>query len=825
VKKAGASPLWGAVKPRGRPINDGMTPPSVSHRLVTPFAITTLSLLVVFATVASGGGRDGDCHGNSPKKPCADIEPSEGASVRGTVTVRATFANASFVAGVQFQVDGANVGPEDTTAPYEAVWDTTGIPNGGHALTATAREADASLTTARNDVTVDNPTPDTTTPSVRVTAPAGGSTVSGQVTIAADASDNVGVTGVQFKLDGANLGGEDTAAPFEAAWDTTKSTDGQHGLTAVARDAAGNAATSSVATVTVKNAAPAPAPDTTPPSAQLTSPTAGATLSGQVPVSANASDNVGVSSVQFKLDGANLGAADTSAPYAVAWDTTASTNALHSLVAVARDAAGNTTTTSTTTVTVKNATSTTDTAPPAIQLTSPASGATVAGQVTIAANASDNVAVAGVQFKLDGVNLGSEDTAAPYAATWDTTKTTNASHTITAVARDAAGNTTTTAATIVNVNNPALDTTPPTVQITSPAAGSTVTSQVTIGATASDNVAVVGVQFKIDGANMGAEDTTAPYATAWDTTKTTNASHTITAVARDAAGNVKSSQVTATVANPSSTGAKLTWSPPALTSPITVNVPSSTGRVYMDASRDYIVNVDHLTACGGLWLEGGRNVVVVGGRITIPGPCASAYDRTAIKVRSNYGTVHLEGILIDGSYTHDGIVTASPNTTLQVENVRVERLQALDSNHPDCLQTQGGLGSLRVDRFSCSTPLQGFFLKIEGGNRVGPADIRRTNFRGAFHAFWQETTSVGPITLTDVWIGSSQRTFGLDVWPQSDAYGQTDSNRRAVLSSDGSYLWFTNSNITGRINKGIPSTGDFVPSGVAGAAYSSPGYV
>jgi hypothetical protein len=369
------------------------------------------------------------------------------------------------------------------------------------------------------------------------------------------------------------------------------------------------------------------------------------------------------------------------------------------------------------------------------------------------------------------------------------------------------------------------DSMPPSVQMTSPTAGSTVAAQVTVGAIASDNIAVAGVQFKLDGANLGAEDTAAPYSASWDTTNTSNGSHTLTAVARDTSGNTTTATgITVNVSNPTASGPRLTWAPPALSNPVTIDVPNSNGRLVLDTSRDYIVNVDHLTACGGLWLEGGRNIVVVGGQITIPGPCASAYDRTAVKVRANAGTVHLEGILIDGSYTHDAIVTASPSTTLQVENVRVEKLTALDSNHPDCLQTQGGLGRLRIDRFTCSTPLQGIFLKIEGGNTVGPADIRRTNFKGAFHAFWQETTTVGPITLSDVWIGNSQRTFGLDVWPQKDAYGQSDPNRRAVVSSDGSYLWFTNSNIAGRIEKGLPPSGDFVPASAAGASYVSPGY-
>ena len=57
-------------------------------------------------------------------------------------------------------------------------------------------------------------TPDTTPPTVSVTSPAGGATVSGTITVTANASDNVGVAGVQFLLDGANLGAEDTTAPY-----------------------------------------------------------------------------------------------------------------------------------------------------------------------------------------------------------------------------------------------------------------------------------------------------------------------------------------------------------------------------------------------------------------------------------------------------------------------------------------------------------------------------------------------------------------------------------------------------------------------------------
>ena len=80
------------------------------------------------------------------------------------------------------------------------------------------------------------------------------------------------------------------------------------------------------------------------------------TFSGTVTVTATASDNVGVAGVQFLLDGALLGAEDTTTPYSVSWDTTTATNASHTLLARARDAAGNFTNSAPLTVTVSNTT-------------------------------------------------------------------------------------------------------------------------------------------------------------------------------------------------------------------------------------------------------------------------------------------------------------------------------------------------------------------------------------------------------------------------------------------------------------------------------------
>lgn len=107
--------------------------------------------------------------------------------------------------------------------------------------------------------------PDTSAPSVSITAPSvGAGTLSGTVSLVAAAADNVAVAGVQFRLDGAPLGAEVTNAPFTLAWDSSSVTNGTHSLTAVARDAAGNSATSSALTLTIANATPAPAPPASP---------------------------------------------------------------------------------------------------------------------------------------------------------------------------------------------------------------------------------------------------------------------------------------------------------------------------------------------------------------------------------------------------------------------------------------------------------------------------------------------------------------------------------------------------------------------------------
>jgi len=478
-----------------------------------------------------GAIQGGAAPGDTTPPVVAVTAPANGASVSGAaVVVTASASDNVAVVGVQFRVDGVNVGSEQCCV-LSATWDSTSVANGSHTLSAVAR--DAAGNTATTSVTVNVTNGDSTPPSVSITTPAAAVVVSGAaVFVAATASDNVGIAGVQFKLDGSDLGSEQCCSSNDILWNTLLTTNGSHVLTAVARDAAGNTTTSASVTVTVTNAVG----DTTPPTVAVTAPAAAATVDGDsVSLTADASDDDAVVGVWFKVDGVNVGAEDMTSTYGITWDSTTVPNGSHAITAVARDAAGNMTTSAVITVTVTN-----DTTDPAVAITAPAPAATVAGTaVVVTATASDNTAVVGVQFQVDAVNLGSEQCCTDVSVTWNTALATNASHALTAIARDAAGNTTTSATVTVTVFN---DVTPPTVAVTAPSALAVVSgAAVAVTGTASDNVAVAGVQFKLDGLPLGAEDTSSPFAVTWDTSLVSNGTHTLTATARDAAGNLATS--------------------------------------------------------------------------------------------------------------------------------------------------------------------------------------------------------------------------------------------------------------------------------------------
>ena len=178
-----------------------------------------------------------------------------------------------------------------------------------------------------------------------------------------------------------------------------------------------------------------------------------------------------------------------------------------------------------------------DTTPPSISITSPANGSTTGGTVTIQTTASDNVGVASVLCAIDGVAIGLI-TSAPFNCPWNTTIAGNGSHTVTAKASDAAGNSSTAAETITVSNlPPAGDSTAPTIAILSPANGASVSGAVSVTVKAQDNVGVVRVELYVDGA-LSASSAAAPFTTAWSANRAKKGSHTLQTRAYDAAGNV-----------------------------------------------------------------------------------------------------------------------------------------------------------------------------------------------------------------------------------------------------------------------------------------------
>ncbi len=183
--------------------------------------------------------------------------------------------------------------------------------------------------------------------------------------------------------------------------------------------------------------------DTTAPAVSFTAPASGATISGTVNVTANASDaESGITSVLFRVVGRNdLDFTDTTAPYANALNTSSLANGTTQLQLVATNGDGLTTTVSRT-VTVSNTTPPPpDTTKPTVSITSPAAGSTVTGSsVTVTATATDNVAVNSVALYVDG-SLFQTDTTSPYSFSIPNTSLVNGTHTLYAIATDTSNNT------------------------------------------------------------------------------------------------------------------------------------------------------------------------------------------------------------------------------------------------------------------------------------------------------------------------------------------------------------------------------------------------
>ncbi len=185
-------------------------------------------------------------------------------------------------------------------------------------------------------------TSDTFAPTTSLTSPTTGTTVLGTTQqVAANATDNVGVTKVEFYIDGTTTllnctPNPDTTSPYLCIWNTTTVSNGTHTITSKAYDAAGNSGISSVVSVNVQNV------DNVPPVVSVIAPTSGSTISGSsVTLSANATDNNAMQKVEF-YQGSTLLGTQTSGPgsvFSITWNTTTVANGTYSITAKAYDTA------------------------------------------------------------------------------------------------------------------------------------------------------------------------------------------------------------------------------------------------------------------------------------------------------------------------------------------------------------------------------------------------------------------------------------------------------------------------------------------------------
>jgi hypothetical protein len=216
---------------------------------------------------------------------------------------------------------------------------------------------------------------------------------------------------------------------------------GSHTLTAVARDAAGNTTTSAGVTVTVNNVAVPPVISGVAAGSITAS---GATITWTTNTASDSQVDYGLTTAYGSTSPLNGSFVTT---HTILLGALTGGSTYHFRVR-SRDAAGTLALSSDFTF----ITLTVDVTPPVVSITAPAAGATVSGTTTFSATATDNVGVAGVEFKRDGVLIAPEDTASPYTVAWDTTTAVNGVHTLTAVAWDAAGNSATATRTVTVTN-------------------------------------------------------------------------------------------------------------------------------------------------------------------------------------------------------------------------------------------------------------------------------------------------------------------------------------------------------------------------------------
>jgi hypothetical protein len=281
--------------------------------------------------------------------------------------------------------------------------------------------------------------------------------------------------------------------------------------------------------------------------------------------------------------------------------------------------------------------------------------------------------------------------------------------------------------------------------------------------------------------------------------------------------------------------AALRWAPPLMVEPKTITLGTGYTHTTLATNRDYIVKLPATKKVGGTWIDGGHNVVIVGGYITVPqgNSSATVNETTALSIKGATGTVHVEGVLIDGSGggEFDGITINAPEATVQLENLRIVGVRGgYERVHADVVQPWGGVKDLRIDRLTGRSNYQGLTLKPDLGP-IGAAELEEVDVtattegtldRGG-HMLWLtrgvDTCSAYPMTLSNVFVTPRPgKPLSGAVWPQKNfTLGCPAAGTKSSLD-------WPALPVLGAAQLGPPSSGSYVPAGVAGLSYQSPGY-
>lgn len=310
---------------------------------------------------------------------------------------------------------------------------------------------------------------DTVSPTVSVTSPVAGSSVSSaSVPIAANASDNIGVSRVDFYVDG-QLVNSDTTSPYGYNWDSTKVSNGAHQIQAKAYDVANNTGNSSIVSVTVANGCSV-IPSTYGKvstnvntdattyniwvrmmAADSTNNAVGISVGSGCPILIGDSANISSTSWTW------VNYANGSTANLAKVDTVSGSQALTIFGAepnVKIDRVLLLASTCVPTAMGDNCSSSPDTTPPTTSITAPQANANVTGQVTISASATDANGITKVEFYIDNQLVGTDSTN-PYSVIVNSSTLSNGDHTVTSKAYDISGNVATSNAVVVKVFNAA----------------------------------------------------------------------------------------------------------------------------------------------------------------------------------------------------------------------------------------------------------------------------------------------------------------------------------------------------------------------------------